>query len=37
MGQYYLPVLEKDGEINIFSLQGKMFKKTRDFDYYNGL
>lgn len=37
MGQYYLPVLEKDGEIKIFSLQGKMFKKTRDFDYYNGL
>lgn len=37
MGQYYAPVTIDEKEFRVYSLQGKYFKNTKNYNYYNGI
>jgi hypothetical protein len=38
MGQYYCATtIDKDGNLTVYSLQPTIFRKTRNYDYYNGI
>lgn len=38
MGQYYCATtIDKEGNLNVYSLQPTIFRETGNFDYYNGI